>query len=370
MRAMSIPGRSPGSAFKSVAHLKDQITRVVLIGPSHRMHFQGMAVPSATGLATPLGTVAIDQAALARVRRAAGGRASSTRHSTTNMRSRWSFRSSRCCFRARASCRILVGEASAAGGRTVLAELWGGPETLIVISSDLSHFHGYDAPRKRSISAPRRRSRWSAPAKDRRQLAPAASARSPACCCAPPSVDLRATTRDLRNSGDTEGGRDRVVGYGAYTFEYAHAGGADAVPSPAALEAAYTTLRYLAETGRRPTSTSAAFALPLRALRERSSRIEIDGQLRGCVGSLAPTRAADQRCRRQHLQVRHAGSALQRDDAGGDGQGAVTISILSHLRPMTFGCDGELARQAAARRSTDSRSATATARAVSSQGLG
>src|SRR3972149_10873280 len=56
-------GLIAGSAFRSVAHLADRITRIVLLGPSHRCRFAGIAVPRATGFATPLGTVAVDRAA-------------------------------------------------------------------------------------------------------------------------------------------------------------------------------------------------------------------------------------------------------------------------------------------------------------------
>src|SRR5262249_38575992 len=50
-------GPIAGASFQSVAHLGQQINRVVLIGPTHRLYFPGIAVPTATGLATPLGTV-------------------------------------------------------------------------------------------------------------------------------------------------------------------------------------------------------------------------------------------------------------------------------------------------------------------------
>src|SRR6185503_4479498 len=59
-------GAIAGSAYRSVAHLGDTITRVIVIGPSHRMAFDGIVAPSATGLETPLGTVPIDVVALTR----------------------------------------------------------------------------------------------------------------------------------------------------------------------------------------------------------------------------------------------------------------------------------------------------------------
>src|SRR5262245_13777586 len=62
-------GPIAGTSFGSVARLADQVTRVILIGPSHFMQFAGLAAPSATGLVTPLGVVAVDTTALACVLR-------------------------------------------------------------------------------------------------------------------------------------------------------------------------------------------------------------------------------------------------------------------------------------------------------------
>jgi AmmeMemoRadiSam system protein B len=103
----------------------------------------------------------------------------------------------------------------------VLAALWGGPETRVVISSDLSHYHGYhaamasDAVTARAIE----------------QLQTEAVEDEGACGCRPVRgllhearrLGLSAKTLDLRNSGDTAGSRDRVVGYGAFAFSEATA---------------------------------------------------------------------------------------------------------------------------------------------------
>jgi hypothetical protein len=97
----------------------------------------------------------------------------------------------------------------------VLELLWGGPETLIVISSDLSHYHSYEAARQLDGMT----------ADDIVHLRPLAS-HEQACGATPVNglieaarlKGLRPTLLDLRNSGDTAGDRSRVVGYSAFAF--------------------------------------------------------------------------------------------------------------------------------------------------------
>ena len=98
----------------------------------------------------------------------------------------------------------------------MLARLWGGPETLIVVSSDLSHYHSYETARRLDLAtaAAIERGDWS-------NLGP-----KQACGCLAVAGllvetqrrGLRAQRLELCNSGDTAGSRDRVVGYGAWVF--------------------------------------------------------------------------------------------------------------------------------------------------------
>ncbi|MFZ0841985.1 MAG: AmmeMemoRadiSam system protein B, partial [Xanthobacteraceae bacterium] len=121
-------GPIAGTSFQSVAHLKDRIRRIVLIGPTHRMHFFGIAVPTATGLATPLGTVAIDLAGVdlalqdpdVRLIDAAfdGEHALEVELPFIQV-----------LFPRAAVVPLIVGDTSAEAVERVLASLWGGPET-------------------------------------------------------------------------------------------------------------------------------------------------------------------------------------------------------------------------------------------------
>jgi AmmeMemoRadiSam system protein B len=109
---------------------------------------------------------------------------------------------------------LVVGEATPAEVAQTLDLLWGGPETVIVISSDLSHYHDYQTATKLDL-------RTSMAIEALRPL-------SEGQACGRRIINgllhlakqrgLSAKMVDLRNSGDTAGPRDRVVGYGAYIF--------------------------------------------------------------------------------------------------------------------------------------------------------
>jgi AmmeMemoRadiSam system protein B len=112
---------------------------------------------------------------------------------------------------------IVVGDASSEAVAEVIERLWGGPETRIVISSDLSHYHDYETARRMD----------EATSKAIESLRPGDIGFEDACgrnpvkgiLTAARQHGLRVSTLDLRNSGDTAGPRDQVVGYGAYAFD-------------------------------------------------------------------------------------------------------------------------------------------------------
>jgi hypothetical protein len=116
---------------------------------------------------------------------------------------------------------LLVGDATPEAVAEVLERLWGGPETLIVVSSDLSHYHDYETARRLDAATSRAIEK----------LMPEAIHYEHACGRNPVNGLLMVArqrgmhprTVDLRNSGDTAGPRDRVVGYGAYIFEQTQA---------------------------------------------------------------------------------------------------------------------------------------------------
>jgi hypothetical protein len=110
---------------------------------------------------------------------------------------------------------VVVGGATPEQMAQLLDEVWGGEETLVVVSSDLSHFLPYAEARERD-----RGTAQAILALDAR-LEP-----EDACGAAPVNGLLVLARRrglevellDLRNSGDTAGGRGQVVGYGSFAF--------------------------------------------------------------------------------------------------------------------------------------------------------
>ena len=135
-------GRTAATAYNSLAQARTTIRRVVLLGPVHRVPVRGLAAPDADVFATPLGQIPIDRSAintLGGLRQVVtSGAAHAWEHS---LEVQLPFL--QIVLGDFALVPLAVGDASAEEVAAVLERLWGGPETLIVISSDLSHFHSY-----------------------------------------------------------------------------------------------------------------------------------------------------------------------------------------------------------------------------------
>lgn len=209
-------------AFAQIAPFAAEIERVVIVGPAHREYVEGLAWPDAAALATPLGEVAVDTGAIAQLQPAddtpsrdlppilGHARAHAREHCVEVMLPFLQH------LMPHAKVVPLIGSrATPAQMARVLEALWGGPETLIVISSDLSHHLPYATAQARDRETARR-----ILALDDTLVGDDA--------CGALAIDglthlarehgLVAVQLDLRNSGDTAGSRDRVVGYGAFAF--------------------------------------------------------------------------------------------------------------------------------------------------------
>jgi AmmeMemoRadiSam system protein B len=207
-------GAIAGSIYARLAPLAGKVTRVVLTGPAHRVYVAGAAIPSAEAFASPLGAVSLDTLAIAKLRALPFVEVSDAAHAREHsLEVHLPFLQS--VLGPFSLVPIVVGGASPEQMALLLDALWGGPETLIVVSSDLSHYLPYDAARGRDRDTARAIVALEA------TLLP-----DEACGAAPINGLLRAARRrgmkaelvDLRNSGDTAGDRSRVVGYGAFAF--------------------------------------------------------------------------------------------------------------------------------------------------------
>ncbi len=209
-------GAIAASAYARLRAVRDRIRRVVLLGPAHRVPFRGLAASSAQAFETPLGAIELDQDALTALADLPQVQVLDEAHRREHsLEVQLPFL--QIALTEFTLVPLVVGDASAEDVAEVLERLWGGPETLVVISSDLSHYHDYDTAR----------------ARDGKTTAAIEALRDDVIdyddACGRNPVNgllhvakargLHAHTVDLRSSGDTAGPRDQVVGYGAYVFD-------------------------------------------------------------------------------------------------------------------------------------------------------
>jgi AmmeMemoRadiSam system protein B len=207
-------GPIAASAYALLRPFAERYRRVVLLGPTHRVPLRGLGLPGVGAFATPLGLVPVDEAAVAVAARCPGVTVSPAAHAREHslevqlpflQRVLPSF----------SLVPLAVGAASEAEVADVLEQLWGGQETLLVVSSDLSHFEDYDTARAHDLATARRFLALDGHFDG-----------EDACGCVPVRGLLALARRrrlaielvDLRSSGDTAGDKDRVVGYGAFAF--------------------------------------------------------------------------------------------------------------------------------------------------------
>ena len=283
-------GQTAAQAYALLRPYADTIRRVVLLGPTHRVAVNGLALPAAQSFATPLGHIEIDQDAVAALAPLPQIVVSDAAHAAEHalevqlpylQKILPNFK----------LVPLAVGNARAQDVAEVIDRLWGGPETLIVVSSDLSHFHTYAQARQRdeqTVAA---------------ILAGQLLTSYEQACGAGPINGLLLAARAhqlnghliaLCNSGDTAGDRARVVGYAAFAFT------ANAQPSRhpkastdcALTEAQGQTLPAIARAHIHASLGQPAPEIPGEPWLDNPGAVFVtlkkQGALRGCIGSLQP----------------------------------------------------------------------------------
>ena len=205
-------GDTAGKGYQQIESLARQIRRVILLGPPHREAIAGIALPHCSHFTTPLGTIPLDQAAMAEVEQLSFVGRSDSAHQMEH------------CLEVQLPflqyllddftlVPMLVGECSAEQVAQVLDLLWGEEETLIICSSDLSHFHPYQQARNIDLAS----------CETILAQQPVLTGHQACGCRAINGLLVAAKRRHLKieqldycNSGDTGGDRDRVVGYAAF----------------------------------------------------------------------------------------------------------------------------------------------------------
>jgi len=364
-------GLTAAAAYRTLSPARGLIKRVVMMGPCHRVAVRGLALPSSVAFHTPLGDVAIDRDAVNAIRALPGVEIFDATHKDDHaLEVHLPFL--QVVLGDFKIVPMIVGAAAPEDVARVLETLWGGPETLILISSDLSHYLSYDAARK--IDDTTRR------AIEGYDLA----ALGDNSACGRHSIKgllqvarkkgLTVWTADVRNSGDTAGPKDRVVGYGSWLFHEPAATG-DAKkrpvvtvihhpkaapkqsPSPvnetrALLDKHGTFLLQHAAhnilVGLKAASAGSLTIAPeLAAKGAAFVTLQKNGKLRGCIGSIVAHQAliediAQNAQKAAFHDPRFPNLTLDEIMAGNI---HIHISVLSPQTPMTFKNEADLLSQ-------------------------
>jgi hypothetical protein len=270
-------------AYDELAPARGIVKRVVLLGPVHRVPVRGLALPGAAAFDTPLGRIPIDADAVRSLAGLGQVVASAAAHAMEHsLEVQLPFLQ-----RVLGEFSLVpfaVGDASPAEVAQVIEALWGGPETLIVISTDLSHYHVYDEAKRIDKATVAR------------IAALAADLNHDEACGATPLNGMLAVARRKKlsirllsacNSGDTAGGREQVVGYSSFGLY-----GEDAVTPAQAGETLLSIARASIESALFGKSAPAAGdAGWLRRSGASFVTLTLEGALRGCIGSLSAERA-------------------------------------------------------------------------------
>lgn len=286
----------------------DRIHRVVLLGPTHRVALHGLAAPTVAAFDTPLGPVPLDRAALDSLADLPQVMESDRVHAQEHaLEVQLPFL--QLVLDDFTLVPLAVGDADPEAVAQVLERLWGGDETLIVISSDLSHYLPYDQARAvdaHTVAQVLQRQ----PSLDPQQACGAMPLNGALLCARRHHLTPRLL--DLRNSGDTAGERDRVVGYAALAFG-AHPSHASPDDEDMATRQNGDPALGRALLARARNAIASALNLPLRPEPEHPAlaqpgatfvTLHRGGALRGCIGRLEAGRhSLDEDVRRN---ARHA----------------------------------------------------------------
>jgi len=332
-----------------------EIRRVVLLGPTHRVPVRGLATVSVDAFDTPLGSIPIDKQAIAEVVPLPQVTVRDDVHAQEHsLEVHLPFLQS--IIDNFSLVPFAVGDATPAEVSEVLEKLWGGNETLIVISSDLSHFNDYETAVKQDLNTSRAIEELRIEDIDHYDA-----------CGATPVCGLLNLARqkhfnvsmiDYRNSGDTAGSKDSVVGYGAYILNQDDPASLLSDNEQSAEGAHYTwqdgqTLIALArrsiehglEYGEALEIDPLDFDEHLREKRASFVTLQMNGQLRGCIGSLEAYRPLV-------IDVaQNAWAAAFRDPrfeplTTGELSGLdIHLSLLSIPEPMAFDSEAGLIQQ-------------------------
>ena len=329
-------GPVAAAAYDELAPARGIVKRVVLLGPVHRVPVRGLALPASDGFETPLGRVPVDasaRAAIAGLRQVVTSEPAHAMEHSLEVQVPFLQK----MLGEFALVPLAVGSASVAEVAETIERLWGGEETVVVISTDLSHYHSYEEAR----------------AIDGKTLARIAACATDldheeACGATPLNGMLhlaRAKGLSIRqlaasNSGDTAGGKGRVVGYSAFALdegrrvEPQEAGRKLLAIARGAISQQVGTGAAAGDEERWLSQTAATFVTVMK-----------EGQLRGCMGSLQAVRRLRDDIRENALAAAFRDPRFPAITAEEWPNCSLEVSLLSQSKAIRFADEPDLLAQ-------------------------
>ena len=336
-------GATAAKAYARIQPFAHDIRRVVLLGPAHRVYFKGVALPGSGAYLSPLGAVPIDTLAADAIsdfpfvvtRADVHGPEHSLEVHLPFLQ---------CALGAFELLPLVVGDATPAQVEQIIERLWGGADTLIVISTDLSHFNGYDQANEMDAAS------------CAQVMALDATLNHEQACGATPVNALLEVARrkalrieqiERCNSGDTAGDRDRVVGYASFAlYEPGRkAGSVAAGLSPeqglALVQLARASLHDATGAPKEPSPGLKSFQGAGAAF----VTLTKEGQLRGCIGSLQASRPLADDVRANAMAAALQDPRFKPVTAAEAPGLEVEVSVLSDAQPLHFANESHAIRQ-------------------------
>lgn len=326
-------------AYDELAPARGIVRRVVVLGPVHRVPVRGLAVPASRAFATPLGAVPIDHEALSALRGLPQVVESDPAHALEHaLEVQLPFLQQQ--LGQFSLVPFAVGMAAVEEVAEVIERLWGGRETLVVVSTDLSHYHGYAEAQRIDSSTVARIGEL------------ACDLDHDEACGATPLNGLLALAKRKRlsirllgacNSGDTAGGKGRVVGYSAFALdEPGHA---------VSLDQAGATLLGIARSAIESRLHGSAASLEAPWLAQAGATfvtLTREGALRGCIGSLQAARPLGVDVAENALGAAFRDPRFPPVAADEWPRCRLEVSLLSPPKAMRFADEADLLEQIAA----------------------
>lgn len=207
-------GPVAATAYARLRPYRQLYSRVILLGPCHRVAIKGLALSGADVFRTPLGDVPLDKQAIDALDMPDVTVVDAAHQFEHSLEVHLPFLQS--VVESFSLVPLVVGDVAAETVARVIDALWGGPETLIVVSSDLSHYLAYDKARATDTITCEAIENLQDQRIDHESACGATPIRG--LLIATKRRGMKVITLDLRNSGDTAGDKSRVVGYGSWIF--------------------------------------------------------------------------------------------------------------------------------------------------------